>query len=187
MGGSADLESVFKCHFILVFPILNNNMHISFLFFLGEWIHRRYIVHTDGQLGEGEQEQLCDGPLCLAGRNGHYREGVYPTYRSLNYHHLCVICVDMIVPNKWSWQGCALKAICKAKFHYVSHSSSYSNQLNNSIFCLSIFPSVNVSSPHHGFMCHCGWGLGAFLRWWPPSTMWVDPLIYLWPPPGMSE
>ena len=22
-----------------------------------------------------------------------------------------------------------------------------------------------------------GWGLGAFLRWWPPSTMWVGPLI----------
>ena len=32
-----------------------------------------------------------------------------------------------------------------------------------------------------------GWGLGAFLRWWPPSSMWADPLIYLWPPPGMSE
>ena len=26
-----------------------------------------------------------------------------------------------------------------------------------------------------------------FLRWWPPSTMWVGPLIILWPPPGMSE
>ena len=23
------------------------------------------------------------------------------------------------------------------------------------------------------------WGLGAFLRWWPPSTMWVGPLINL--------
>ena len=23
-----------------------------------------------------------------------------------------------------------------------------------------------------------GWGLGAFLRWWPPSTMWAGPLIY---------
>ena len=32
-----------------------------------------------------------------------------------------------------------------------------------------------------------GWGLGAFLRWWPPSAMWVGPLIYLWPPPGMTE
>ena len=32
-----------------------------------------------------------------------------------------------------------------------------------------------------------GWGLGAFLRWWPPSTMWFSPLIYLWPPPGMSN
>ena len=31
------------------------------------------------------------------------------------------------------------------------------------------------------------WGLGDFPRWWPPSTMWVDALIYLWPPPGMSE
>ena len=30
-----------------------------------------------------------------------------------------------------------------------------------------------------------GWGLRAFLRWWPPSTMWVGPLIYLWPPPGI--
>ena len=29
-----------------------------------------------------------------------------------------------------------------------------------------------------------GWGLEAFLRWWPPSTMWVYPLIFLWPPPG---
>ena len=26
----------------------------------------------------------------------------------------------------------------------------------------------------------CGWGLGAFLRWWPPSAMWADPLIFLW-------
>ena len=30
----------------------------------------------------------------------------------------------------------------------------------------------------------CGWGLGAFLRWWSLSTMWVGPLIYVWPPPG---
>ena len=32
-----------------------------------------------------------------------------------------------------------------------------------------------------------GWGLRAFLNWWPPSTMWAGPLIFLWPPPGMSE
>ena len=25
-----------------------------------------------------------------------------------------------------------------------------------------------------------GWGLGGFLRWWPPSTMWVGPIIFLW-------
>ena len=24
----------------------------------------------------------------------------------------------------------------------------------------------------------CGWGLGALLRWWPPSTMWVGHLIF---------
>ena len=24
----------------------------------------------------------------------------------------------------------------------------------------------------------CGWGLGAFLRGWPPSAMWVGPLIF---------
>ena len=35
--------------------------------------------------------------------------------------------------------------------------------------------------------CHCGWGLGDFIRWWPPSTMWAGPLIYFWPPPGMSS
>ena len=23
-----------------------------------------------------------------------------------------------------------------------------------------------------------GWGVEAFLRWWPPSTMWAGPLIY---------
>ena len=23
-----------------------------------------------------------------------------------------------------------------------------------------------------------GWGLGAFLKWWPPSTIWADPLIF---------
>ena len=28
------------------------------------------------------------------------------------------------------------------------------------------------------------WGLGDFLMWWPPSTMWADPLIYLWPSTG---
>ena len=29
--------------------------------------------------------------------------------------------------------------------------------------------------------------LGAFVRWRPPSAMWVGPLIFLWPPLGMSE
>ena len=29
-----------------------------------------------------------------------------------------------------------------------------------------------------------GWGLGAFLRWWPPSTMWAGSSIYLWPTLG---
>ena len=29
-----------------------------------------------------------------------------------------------------------------------------------------------------------GWGMGAFLRWWPPSIMWAGPLIFLWPPQG---
>ena len=29
-----------------------------------------------------------------------------------------------------------------------------------------------------------GWGLGAFLSWWLPSTVWEGPLIYLWPPLG---
>ena len=33
----------------------------------------------------------------------------------------------------------------------------------------------------------CGWGLEAFLRWWPPSTMWAGPLIFLWPSMGMAE
>ena len=23
-----------------------------------------------------------------------------------------------------------------------------------------------------------GWGLRAFLRWWPPSAVWVGPLIF---------
>ena len=32
-----------------------------------------------------------------------------------------------------------------------------------------------------------GGGGGGVLRWWPPSTMWAGPLIYSWPPPGMSE
>ena len=31
------------------------------------------------------------------------------------------------------------------------------------------------------------WGLGAFLRWWPPSSKWVGPWNCQWPPPGMSE
>ena len=25
-----------------------------------------------------------------------------------------------------------------------------------------------------------GWKLDTFLRWWPPSTMWAGPLIFLW-------
>ena len=37
------------------------------------------------------------------------------------------------------------------------------------------------------FVFFSGWGLGAFLMWWPPSAMWAGPLIFLWPPPGMSE
>ena len=28
------------------------------------------------------------------------------------------------------------------------------------------------------FWQNCGWGLGAFLRWWPPSTMWAGPLSF---------
>ena len=32
--------------------------------------------------------------------------------------------------------------------------------------------------------CSCGWELEAFLRWWPPSTVWAGPLVFLWPPPG---
>ena len=28
-----------------------------------------------------------------------------------------------------------------------------------------------------------GGGWGAFLRWWPPSTMWAGPFIFLWPTP----
>ena len=39
----------------------------------------------------------------------------------------------------------------------------------------------------NGLLPNGGWGLGAFLRWWPPSTLWAGPLIFLWPPPGMSE
>ena len=31
-----------------------------------------------------------------------------------------------------------------------------------------------------------GWGLGAFLRWWPPSAMWAGLLIYWLPPPVMA-
>ena len=38
-----------------------------------------------------------------------------------------------------------------------------------------------------GFAQSRGWGLGDFLRWWPPSTRWAGPSIYLWPPPRMSE
>ena len=38
--------------------------------------------------------------------------------------------------------------------------------------------SVNISYLPRG--CR----LGTFLRWWPHSTMWAGPLIYLWPPPG---
>ena len=30
-------------------------------------------------------------------------------------------------------------------------------------------------------------GVRAFLRWWPPSTIWAGPLIILGPPSGMSE
>ena len=30
--------------------------------------------------------------------------------------------------------------------------------------------------------CSCGWELEAFLRWWPPSTMWAGPWVFSWPP-----
>ena len=49
---------------------------------------------------------------------------------------------------------------------------------------LGKFIMKGVPSPH--FICWGGWGLGAFLRWWQTSTIWVGPLIFLWPP-GMSE
>ena len=45
-------------------------------------------------------------------------------------------------------------------------------------------PDVGSTDLSHKF---CGWGLAAFIRWWPPSTMRAGPLICLWPPPGMSE
>ena len=50
-----------------------------------------------------------------------------------------------------------------------------------------IVPSYAVIWFPMGLYSHRGWGLGAFLRWWSPSTMWAGLLIYLWPPPGMSE
>ena len=38
------------------------------------------------------------------------------------------------------------------------------------------------------FSCNQAVGGGRGVsRWWPPSAMWAGPLIYLWPPPGMSE
>ena len=43
--------------------------------------------------------------------------------------------------------------------------------------------NVLMGMDHH-LDPYCGWGLGAFLRWWPPSTMWAGSLIYLWPPRG---
>ena len=27
-------------------------------------------------------------------------------------------------------------------------------------------------------LLRCGWGLGSFLRWWPPSAMWAGPLSF---------
>ena len=37
-----------------------------------------------------------------------------------------------------------------------------------------IWLNKNSSNP----LCECGWGLGAFLRWWPLSTMWAGPVIF---------
>ena len=28
------------------------------------------------------------------------------------------------------------------------------------------------------YLSMCGWGVGAFLRWWPPSTKWAGPLTF---------
>ena len=52
---------------------------------------------------------------------------------------------------------------------------------SSSLHVLGTFGSL--SKRHISFQLS-GWVLGAFLGWWPPSAMWVGPLIFLWPPPG---
>ena len=37
---------------------------------------------------------------------------------------------------------------------------------------------IACSSPSHYPIWWCGWGLRAFLRWWPPSALWAGPLIF---------
>ena len=37
---------------------------------------------------------------------------------------------------------------------------------------VSIYLVITVKS------LRCGWGLGSFLRWWPPSAMWAGPLSF---------
>ena len=47
------------------------------------------------------------------------------------------------------------------------------------LYILNIYAKYIYKLNYNIFVrCQCGWGLGAFLRWWPPSTMWSGPLIY---------
>ena len=53
---------------------------------------------------------------------------------------------------------------------------------------MSVSGACSIFNSIRGFSWVRTWvGLGAFIRWWPPSIMWAGLLIYLWPPPGMSE
>ena len=99
---------------------------------------------------------------------------------------LCVIYWSQVLSGEWRCSWSSADRRCSNYIWVINnliayYSATYIRDLTvGQHWLIKPLPEPILSE-------QCGWGLGGFLRWWPPSTMWAGPLIYLWPPPGKSE
>ena len=77
----------------------------------------------------------------------------------------------------WKWtsnfiphfnNGCNDSSILGFKLNYVNKRGPKWTIMGVNCYCINKLTVVMMS----------GWGVGAFLRWWPPSAMWMGPLIF---------
>ena len=88
----------------------------------------------------------------------------------------CVNCIK--ITQKQAWRPLIYFAWMKSMY-FREYVCRFSRKLH--YFCILGVSHLNVF--WNNFFSS-QWGLGDFLIWWPPSTMWADPLIYLWPSTG---